>query len=81
MKIKVKLFASFRQITGKSELNIELAEGSTVAGLLSDLIKAHPKIEAISHNSLVSINLNYGPFDTVLRDGDEVAFIPPVSGG
>lgn len=81
MKIRVKLFASFRQITGKSELNLELAEGSTVADLFKELCGVHPKLEAIAAHSLVSVNLDYRSFETVLCDGDEVAFIPPVSGG
>lgn len=92
MKIKVRAFASFREILGK-EIEIELKEGSTVRDLLETLASSSPKLSEAAFNDsgdlldyvLLMINRKrIDPLDlegAVLKDGDEVAIFPPVAGG
>jgi molybdopterin synthase catalytic subunit len=81
MNIKLLFFATLRDAAGSRALDWELAPGATVADLLSSLGNSHPKLEPYLETSLVSVNKEYSPSETVLSDGDEVALFPPVSGG
>jgi len=81
MKVKVKLFASFREIVGAKEEDIELPDGSTVQALLEDYIRRFPRIERYREHIILSVNRDYGAPSRVLKAGDEVSFLPPVSGG
>jgi len=76
MKVNVKFFASMRDRVGRSDDRVELAESATVA----DLWKAVSK-EALPENTLIAVNMEYTDIAHALRDGDEVAFFPPVTGG
>ena len=79
--MKVRLFASLREAVGRSEIDLDLPEGATpdtawqrLSSLASTLAERRPSLSA-------AVNRRYVPFDTPLRDGDELVFIPPVSGG
>lgn len=79
MKIKLKFFASYREITGKSESELQVKSGETVSGMLAILRQAFPALPLA--DSSVAINQEFASPASVLRDGDEVALLPPVSGG
>ena len=81
MKITLKLFGSLREAAGASSLPLELAEGTTVAELRTWLSERNPHAEKLGDRLAVSVNLEIAEPDTILRDGDEVAFLPPVAGG
>jgi molybdopterin converting factor subunit 1 len=81
MKVKVKLFAVFRDIVGSKEEERDLKEGTTVQSLLEEYIKRFPQMARFRDHIILSVNKEYGPPGKVLRDGDEVSFLPPVSGG
>lgn len=81
MKVKVKLFASFRDIVGQTEEEIEIEEGTTVQMLLEQYISRFPSMERFRDHIILSVNREYGPSGMHLQDGDEVSFLPPVSGG
>ncbi|OGS42136.1 MAG: molybdopterin converting factor subunit 1 [Euryarchaeota archaeon RBG_16_62_10] len=81
MKVKVKLYASFREIVGAKEEELELPEGTTVHTLLEDYIRRFPQMARFREHIILSVNKEYGPPAKVLREGDEVSFLPPVSGG
>jgi len=81
MKIKVKLFAAFRDIAGAKEEDITVAEGTTVQQLLENYIARFPQMGKFREHIILSVNKDYGAPTRVLRDGDEVSFLPPVSGG
>lgn len=81
MKIKVKFFASYREAVGKEEIEADIEENTDVNGLLEVLKKKHPEIGTLSETLIVSVNKEYATYDTILRNGDEVALLPPVSGG
>jgi len=81
MKIRVRLFASVKDIIGRREVVLELPEGTTASELLHRLAVDHPRLHALMPSLLLAVNREYVESTRVLRDGDEVAFIPPVSGG
>jgi molybdopterin converting factor subunit 1 len=81
MKIRLRLFAVLRDLAGTDERLLELAEGSTALDVWSDLRGSHPELGAYDRPPMTAINMSYSDPSTPLRDGDELAFIPPVSGG
>jgi molybdopterin converting factor subunit 1 len=81
MKVKVKLFAILRERAGAAEVIKEVKEGSTVADLWAVLQQDYPKLAVPGVRLLYAVNQDYVKPDCVLKDGDEVVFIPPVSGG
>jgi MoaD family protein len=81
MKIRVKLFASFRDIVGGKEEEVEITEGTTVQMLLDSYIERFPEMARYRDHIILSVNKEYGAAGLELKDGDEVSFLPPVSGG
>ena len=81
MKIKVKFFASFREAVGKSEVDVDIKEKTDISRLLEILKTEHPELGKLIEPVIVSVNREYATYDTILKDGDEVAILPPVSGG
>jgi molybdopterin converting factor subunit 1 len=81
VKINVKFFAALHDMTGRRELNLEVREGLTVGDLHRDLCARFPRLADYSSSLMYSVNAEYVPADHTLGDGDEVALIPPVSGG
>ena len=80
INVIVKCFSQVKYALGTHELAFELEIGTTTMGL-NKLIreKAEGKLDGVSLR--VAVNQKYVPEETVLDDGDEVAFIPPVQGG
>jgi molybdopterin converting factor subunit 1 len=81
MKATVKFFAALREMIGAPELTLELTDGQTVDGLFRELCARFPRLADYDSSLFYSVNAEYVPPDHALKDGDEVAFIPPVSGG
>ena len=81
MKLRVKFFASYKEALGRDELDLELEDNSTVSDLIENLRNDHPKLGNLLETLVVSVNLEYATYDTKLKAGDEVALLPPVSGG
>ena len=81
MKVKVILFAVFREIVGNKEEEVEVDPGTTVQKLLDSYISRFPQMARFREHIILSVNKEYGPPGKVLREGDEVSFLPPVSGG
>lgn len=81
MRVQVLFFASWAELTGSPSAEIDLAEGSRVDDVLAELCDRWPAIEKLVPYVAVAINQAYADRGTVLADGDEVAVIPPVSGG
>ena len=80
MTITIKLFAAYRELLGASELSIAPRTGLTVADLYREIVDDKAS-DGLRNSTLFAINEAYVPPDTVVNDGDRVAFIPPVSGG
>jgi molybdopterin converting factor subunit 1 len=81
MKVRVKLFAILRERAGTAEVIKEIEKGSTVADLWAALQQDYPKLAVPGIRLLYAVNQDYVKPDCVLKDADEVVFIPPVSGG
>ena len=81
MKVLVLFFASCRDIVGHREREMTVADGTTVTDLIDTIGDNHPKFRALVPSLMVSVNQDYVERTQALSDGDEVAFIPPVSGG
>jgi molybdopterin converting factor subunit 1 len=79
IRVRVRLFASYREAAGTGSLDAPLAAGATVADLVEELSVQVPTLR--SARGLVAVNHTYVQPGYVLHDGDEVALIPPVSGG
>jgi molybdopterin converting factor subunit 1 len=80
VRVRVKYFASFRDMTGKTEETLDVPEGVTVEGFREHVKGLYEKI-ARRDQVLVAVNGVFVPLRTVVREGDDVAFFPPVSGG
>jgi sulfur-carrier protein len=81
--VTVKYFANLKQMAGKDEDQFDINEGTTLEQL-SDLIKQSvPQLGDMVREKKVMISVNYDvvPLDTVLKNGDEIALLPPFSGG
>lgn len=81
MTITLKLFGSLREAGGGSSLQVELEAGSTVADLRRWLSKRNPRVDELGERLATSVNLELARPETLLAEGDEVAFLPPVAGG
>ena len=81
MKIKVLYFASLADRLGVREDEIELPLKSCVGDALGRLTERHAGLAAVRDTLAFAVNLAYVDGEAVLADGDELALIPPVSGG
>jgi|YNPMSStandDraft_1061717.scaffolds.fasta_scaffold01170_11 molybdopterin converting factor subunit 1 len=79
--IHVRLFAIFREMVGMDHIALELPAGSTVSDLIQELSQRWPNLRSILKRSAIAINQEYASAQRPLMPGDEVALIPPVSGG
>jgi len=81
VRVHVRLFAGIREAVGRSAVEIEVPEGATPEAVWQRLAADHPELAGRRPSLSAAINRRYSAFDAVLRDGDEVVFVPPVSGG
>ena len=77
MTITVKFFASLSELTGVAEATLEPSQATTAA----DAWRAVCGDRAIPVNTLAAVNMEYAGLQASIVDGDEVAFLPPVTGG
>ena len=80
MKIKLRLFAYLKEQVGMDERIVEVANGATVGLVWDSFISGKIPVES-GFRVCFAINGKYVEEDEVLRDGDELGFMPPVSGG
>ncbi|SHI38232.1 molybdopterin synthase sulfur carrier subunit [Hymenobacter daecheongensis DSM 21074] len=80
MKLKIALFGIAKEIVGSSQLELEAPERQSVADLIAQLRAQYPALNALT-SFAVAVNSEYAPEDYCLRENDEIALIPPVSGG
>lgn len=79
--VQIRLFASALDAVGEPSLRVDIAEGETVATILDRLGAAFPTLGALRASLLIAINYEYVAANTPLLGGEEIALIPPVSGG
>jgi molybdopterin converting factor subunit 1 len=81
MTITVQLFAVAKQAAGADRVDLQLPEGRTVADVRKALIERLPSLAGTEKHLKFAVGAEYASDATVVRPGDEVACIPPVSGG
>jgi molybdopterin converting factor subunit 1 len=80
MTLKILTFGIARDIIGGSTVNFETPESTTVADLKQQLLLAYPRFGNLS-SLMIAVNEEYGDDETVIAENDDIALIPPVSGG
>ena len=81
MKVTVRCFALYRERAGTSQRTYDLPGGATMSHLLKEIREHYPELAPPDVEIVAAVNTEYAGRDTVLSEGDEVALIPPVSGG
>ena len=81
MRVRLLYFAVLRDIAGTSAADVELPSGARAADVWERLRAEHRELSDYRQPPMVAVNEEYVEPDQVLRDGDELAFIPPVAGG
>ncbi|MFV9505905.1 MAG: molybdopterin converting factor subunit 1 [Oscillochloridaceae bacterium umkhey_bin13] len=79
--VRVRFFAGQRDLVGQPELTVPLEDTPTVGALWALLVEQYPRLAGYSGRMLYAVNQEFATLTTPLHEGDEVAFIPPVSGG
>ena len=81
MRVNVRLFARLRDIVGSAEIPFDARPGSTLVDVWQALVREYPELAPYTTAISAARNANYAPLTTAVAEGDEVAFLPPVSGG
>jgi molybdopterin synthase catalytic subunit len=81
VKLRIRLFASFREAVGSGTLAWDAPTDATVNQVVAALQEAYPRLGPTAEKALLAVNQEYVGGDFRLHDGDELALIPPVSGG
>ena len=81
ISVNVRLFAVARDQLGVGETKLSLDDGATASMVVDYFVETHPSFSRWKSHLRLAVNSEYVDFNHPLRDGDEVAIIPPVSGG
>jgi molybdopterin converting factor subunit 1 len=81
MRVTVRLFARLRDIAGAAELVRDVPPGATIGSVWRDLAREFPDLASYERTISSAVNADYARMDRAIGDGDEIAFLPPVSGG
>lgn len=81
MRVTIRLFARLRDLVGQSEFERDVPTPATVSSVWNVLVAEFPAARDYERTMSVAVNANYARLHSPVQDGDEVAFLPPVSGG
>ena len=81
MRITVRLFARLRELVGTGELERQVPDTATVGSIWQELANEFPIIAPYGESMSCAVNAEYARMTSRVKEGDEVAFLPPVSGG
>jgi molybdopterin converting factor subunit 1 len=81
IRIKVLFFGRLKDILGRAQESIDLAADSDIESLFAHYASRYPELQQYRSSLVASCNREFAPWNTALHAGDEVAFLPPVSGG
>lgn len=81
MRVTVRLFARLRDIAGAAEVRRDIPSGSTIRTVWTDLAREYPDMARYERSMSSALNADYARMDVEVHEGDEIAFLPPVSGG
>jgi molybdopterin converting factor small subunit len=81
LRVRCRLFARYAEVVGRDEVTLELPPGAVVSDAIATLRRGVRGGDALPERPLVAINLQHVLPGTHLRDGDELALLPPLAGG
>ena len=81
IRVKVLFFGRLKEVAGTGEASVEVNQGARIEDLFHQYVNAKPDLAAYRSSLVASRNQEFVAWNTVLQPGDEVAFLPPVSGG
>jgi molybdopterin converting factor subunit 1 len=81
MRVTVRLFARLSEAAGRSQWDGEMPSGASVGDVWRTLTSTFPALEPFSGSVTCAVNADFARMTSIARDGDEIAFLPPVSGG
>ena len=81
LRLNLRLFASYREKVGHGQVVIDLPDGATAGNLAEEMTRRYPGLVHSPESLVIAVNHEYRDHLYALNDGDEVALIPPVSGG
>ena len=81
MKVTVKFWSYFRDLTECDETSLEVNEGETLGDVHSKVMAKFPELAEMKNSTLKAVGVDYQKDEFVLSDGDEVSLFPPVQGG
>lgn len=81
MQVRIILLAAYRELAGRAELELRLPAGATAADAVARLRGESDRAARLPERPVVAVNQEWATLDTKLRDGDEIALLPPVAGG
>jgi len=81
VRVRVRFFAALREVVGRDAMEREVPQGTTVGRLLDDLVSEYPRLSPFANVIQVAVNQEFTGRQQRVQSEDEVAFLPPVSGG
>lgn len=81
MRVTVRLFARLRDIAGAAELQRDVPAGATIGAVWQRLVEEFPELALYERSVSSALNADYARMEQSVGEGDEIAFLPPVSGG
>jgi molybdopterin converting factor subunit 1 len=81
IRVKVLFFGRLKEILGRTQESIDLAPAANIESLFAQYTGRYPELKRYRPSLVASCNQEFAPWNTALHAGDEVAFLPPVSGG
>jgi molybdopterin converting factor subunit 1 len=81
MRVTVRLFARLRELAGRESWALDLPQDATVADVWAAVSSAHPSLAPFTRAMSCAVNASFSRMSQPVHEGDDVAFLPPVSGG
>jgi len=81
MRVTVRLFARLRELAGTGEFAAEVPAAATIAAVWDEVVRRHPPLAGYARAIACARNAQHARSDAPVAEGDEIAFLPPVSGG
>ncbi len=81
IKVNVKFFAYARELVGEKNIVVEVERGISIKEFIDTIIYDYPDLENIREQLIIAVNKTTVRPDKIVKDGDEVALLPPVAGG
>lgn len=81
MKVDLRFFSTYKDLVGKDRLSLSLPPGATLESLMRELVERFPRLKGYRDVVILAVNRDFADSGTKLKDGDEVALMPPVGGG